>query len=155
MTHNFERLKAHILDLSHEKTSFELARLEWSLQFVEVSDEPDHCPCGQEIREHCYIGNRATGAQTYVGNVCVNRFLGLKTDSLFEGLKRIKENPTANANHAVIDYAERNGYLFDKEPEFLRRTAFKRKLSQLQLDWKTKINRRILSHTVVQRRTVR
>lgn len=154
MTHNFERLKAHILPLSRAN-SFEVARTEWVLDAVEVSDEIDSCPCGQVIKEHCYLRNTVTGHQTYVGNVCVNRFIGIDTGALFDGLKRIRANPTANANIAVIDYAESRGFLFDKEPDFLRSTARTKILSPAQKAWKEKINRRILTQTVVQRRTTR
>lgn len=154
MTHNFERLQNHILPLSRA-SSFEAARTEWVLEFVEVSEEFDSCPCGQEIKEHCYIRNTLTGLQTYVGNVCVNRFIGIDTGNLFDGLRRIRDDPRANANLAVIAYAENKGFLFDKEPAFLRSTVKKRKLSEAQKMWKEKINRRILNKTVVQRRTER
>lgn len=154
MTPNLAKLQAHILPLSAAK-NFEAARSEWVLEHVEVSDDFDQCPCGQEIKEHCYIRNKVTGNKTYVGNVCVNRFLGIDTGTLFEGLKRLKQDPHANANHAVIDYAEERGYVYDKEPAFLRDTVRARKLSAAQKDWKAKINRRILAQTVVQRRSVR
>lgn len=154
MTHNFERLRDHILPLSRAST-FEAARTEWVLESVEVSDELDSCPCGQEIKEHCYIRNAVTGHQTYVGNVCVNRFIGIDTSQLFDGLRRINDDPKANPNLAVIAYAEARGFLFDKEPDFLRSTARKRNLTAAQKSWKEKINRRILNQTVVQRRTVR
>ncbi|HEF4729107.1 hypothetical protein KDW57_03415 [Burkholderia multivorans] len=154
MTHNFERLREHILPLSKSK-NFEAARVEWILEFVEVSDEFDSCPCGQDIKEHCYILNKVTDHRTYVGNVCVNRFIGIDTGSLFDGLRRIRENPAANPNLAVIAYAEARGFLFDKEPDFLRATVRKRVLSSAQKAWKEKINRRILQGTVVRRRTIR
>ncbi|WP_081059263.1 hypothetical protein [Burkholderia anthina] len=154
MTHNFERLREHILSLSKAK-NFEAARTEWILESVEVSDEFDSCPCGQDIKEHCYILNKVTGHRTYVGNVCVNRFIGIDTGSLFDGLRRLRENPAANANLAVIAYAEDRGFLFDKEPDFLRATVRKRVISSAQKAWKEKINRRILQGTVVRRRTVR
>ena len=60
MTHNYERLRDHILPLSRART-FEAARTEWVLESVEISDEFDSCPCGQEIKEHCYIRNTVTG----------------------------------------------------------------------------------------------
>lgn len=48
------------------------------------------------------------------------------------------------------------GYLYnEKEYRFLIQTARKRTLSEAQLDWKRKINRRILAQTKVQRRTKR
>jgi hypothetical protein len=152
--HNFERLKAHILPKSISQ-DFNAARSEWDLLYVEISEEPDHCPCGQQILEHCYIHNRLTQRETYVGNVCINRFLGIDTGSLFDGLKRIRDDPSANANEAVIEYAQKNGFLFEKEYQFLHSTKLKRKPSGRQLEWKIKINRRILSRTVVQRRTAR
>lgn len=151
-SHSFERLKNHILPLSVSQ-SFESARTEWDLLFVELSDEFDHCPCGQQILEHCYIRNRLTGRETYVGNVCINRFLKIETGSLFDGLKRIRDNPEANANEAVIEYAHKNGYLFPNEYQFLHDTKKKRKPSGPQLSWKRKINSRILEKTVVRRRT--
>jgi len=152
--HNFERLKAHILPRSVAQ-DFHAARSEWDLLFVEISDEPDHCPCGQEILEHCYIRNRLTHRETYVGNVCINRFLGIDTGNLFDGLRRIRDNASANANDAVIEYAQRNGFLFEKEYQFLHSTKLKKKPSAAQLAWKNKINRRILNKTVVRRRTDR
>lgn len=54
MEHNFERLKSHILPLSRA-ASFDAARGEWELVGVELSEEFDSCPCGKDIKEHCYI----------------------------------------------------------------------------------------------------
>lgn len=127
--HNFERLKEHILSLSVSK-NFEVAKTEWSLHSIEVSEEMDFCPCGQDIKEHCYIENKKNGNTTYVGNVCINRFLNISTGTLFEGLKRIKKNIHANPNLALIEYANDKGYLYDKEYDFLVDTMKKRNLSE-------------------------
>ncbi|TNE64584.1 MAG: hypothetical protein EP335_06920 [Alphaproteobacteria bacterium] len=153
--HSFERLKSHILPLSESK-NFDVARKEWSLVAIEISEEFDSCPCGQEIKEHCYIRNGLNGNETYVGNVCINRFIQIDTGNLFEGLKRITKNLEANANRDLIEYAYKMGYLYgEKEYIFLRQTMRKRNLSAAQIAWKVKINRRIINETVVQRRTVR
>jgi hypothetical protein len=154
MTQNFERLRDHILPLSLAD-NFEVAKSKWILEAVKVSEEVDSCPCGQEIKEHCYIRNKFTGHQTYVGNVCVNRFIGIDTGTLFDGLKRIQRDSNANANLAVIEYAEFKGFIFENEPDFLRATIRKRKLSTAQIAWKIKINRRILNQIVVRQRTER
>jgi hypothetical protein len=154
-SHNFERLKAHILPLS-VSDRFDVARLEWDLVGVEISDEFDNCPCGQDIKEHCYIRNRLNGNSTYVGNVCINRFIQIDTGNLFDGLKRIARDVTANANNDLIEHAYRMGYLYDeKEYNFLKQTMHKRNLSEKQIAWKQKINRRILQQTKVRKRTVR
>lgn len=152
MEHNFERLKAHILPLSHSDR-FEVARTEWDLVSVEITEEFDSCPCGQEIKEHCYITNRITGESTYVGNVCINRFIGIDTGSLFDGLKRIAKDPYANANLDVIEHGRKLGFIYDSEYGFLVETRRKRKLSTKQLEWKRKINRRIIQQISVKRRT--
>ena len=152
MEQNFEQLKAHILSLSYAQ-NFPEARREGSLVGVEISDEFDNCPCGQEIKEHCYIENKLTGQKTYVGNVCINRFIGIDTGNLFGGLKRIVKDAKSNANEDLINHAYRLGYIFEKEYGFLMETRLKRKLSPAQLAWKEKINRRITAKTVVQRRT--
>lgn len=152
MEHNFERLKAHILPQSNSK-DFNAARTEWRLIGIEVSEEFDPCPCGQEIKEHCYIQNQLNGNMTYVGNVCVNRFIGIETGNLFLGLKRIAEDDTANANEDLIIHAYKFGYIYEDEYKFLMETRLKRKLSGKQIAWKQKINRRIINKTVVHRRS--
>jgi hypothetical protein len=152
---NLVHLTAHIIPLSIA-SSFEEARQEWDLVAVEISEEWDNCPCGQDIKEHCFIRNRHNGNSTYVGNVCINLFIKINTGSLFDGLKRIAKDDAANANNDLIEHAYRMGYLYsEKEYHFLLQTARKRILSKAQLDWKRKINRRILAQTIVQRRTKR
>lgn len=152
MSENFERLKAHILPLSAAQY-FEAARKEWNLIGVELSEELDNCPCGQEIREHCYIQNSINGNTTYVGNVCINRFIGIDTGNLFAGIKRITQDASANANEDLIEHAYKFGYIYESEYKFLMDTKHKRKLSEKQLAWKQKINRRITNQIVVQKRT--
>lgn len=153
--HNFEQLKTHILALSTSQI-FEIARAEWSLVGVEISEEWDKCPCGQDIKEHCFIRNKLNGNETYVGNVCINRFIQIDTGTLFDGLKRIAKDSKANANDDLIEYAHRMGFLYgENEYKFLKETSRKKKLSAAQIAWKEKINRRILAQTVVLRRTSR
>ncbi|MCW2484974.1 hypothetical protein J5069_03590 [Candidatus Symbiopectobacterium sp. NZEC127] len=151
--HSFERLTNSILELS-ESNDFDMARKEWSLYHIEISEEFSECLCGQPIKEHCYIRNNLNGNETYVGNVCINRFIKIDTGNLFEGLRRIINDEKANPNKDLIEHAYRMGYLYDeKEYRFLLDTMKKRKLTEAQLSWKKKINRRIVSKTVVRKRT--
>jgi len=150
MEHNFERLKSHILPLSNA-SDFYAARNEWKLVGVEVHEEFDSCPCGQPIKELCYIENQINHNKTYVGNICVNRFIGIETGNLFAGLKRIALDDQANANEDLIIHAYKLGYIYEKEYQFLMQTKNKRKLSAKQLSWKQKINRRITHQTVVRK----
>lgn len=148
MEHNFERLKAHILPQSNADI-FHIAKNEWKLVGVEIHEEFDNCPCGQPIKELCHIENQFNGNKTYVGNVCVNRFIGIETGNLFEGLKRIAKDNQANANEDLIFHAYKLGYIFENEYNFLMDTKNKRKLSEKQLAWKQKINQRIINRTIV------
>lgn len=154
MGHNFEHLKAHILPLSKAQ-DFNTAKKEWVLVGIELSEEFDNCLCGQKIKEHCYIRNQINGNTTYVGNVCIKNFIGIDTGNLFSGLKRIVSDKTANPNGDLIIYAYQLGYIYKKEYKFLMETRRKRNLSVKQLEWKIKINHRIINRTVVQKRSNR
>jgi hypothetical protein len=148
MEHNLERLKEYILPRSNSH-DFHQAKNEWNLIGVEINEDWDSCPCGQPIKELCYIENQLNGNKIHVGNVCVNRFIGIDTGNLFAGLKRIAKDDSANANEDLISHAFKLGYIFDTEYNFLMQTKNKRKLSEKQLSWKQKINRRITNQTIV------
>lgn len=150
MEHNFEKLKSHILPLSHSQ-DFYSAKNEWVLIGVELQGDWDNCPCGQPIKELCYIENQLNHNKTYVGNVCVKRFIGIDTGNLFAGLKRIAKNHLANANEDLIIHAYELGYIYENEYKFLMQTRHKRILSEKQASWKKKINLRIVNKTVVRR----
>ena len=152
MEHNLERLKAHILPLSNSQ-DFYAAKNEWKLVGVEIQENWNSCPCGQAIKELCYIKNQFNGHKTYVGNICVNQFIGIQTGNLFDGLKRIAKDNSANANEDLILHAYQLGYIYEKEYQFLMQTRRKRKLSGKQLAWKQKINWRIVNQTVVPKNT--
>ena len=148
MSYSQEDLKNHILSLSRA-TEFSAAKAEWSLSDFEYHEEFHHCPCGQPIKELCHIKNIFTKEITYVGNVCVKKFMGINTGNLFAGLKRIAKDSTANANEDLIVHSWELGYIFDSEYSFLIDTKDRRKLSDKQLAWKEKINWRILNKAIV------
>lgn len=79
-----------IIALSVANT-WDQARLEWSLQEIYFSEEPQTCLCGHvPIIEICTIGNKLSDNCTEVGNCCVKMFLGLPSDLIFQGVKRIE-----------------------------------------------------------------
>jgi hypothetical protein len=151
VSHNFERLKEHILSLSRAE-DFEAAKKEWNLIGFEVQEDFGACPCGQSIKEFCFLENEVTRRKTHVGNVCVKRFIGIDTGNLFSGLRRIMDDVSANANEDLILHAYKYGYIYEREYDFLMSTRMQRILSPKQMDWKMKINRRILRSVVVQAR---
>lgn len=143
------KFEMHIINLSLSN-SFNEAKSEWKFCGVIFNSSFVNCPCGQAIKEQCIIRNVHNGNTTSVGNVCVNEFMGIKCESVFDGIKRIAKNNSSNANIELINYAKEHGFLFgEKEYSFLMDTCRKKKLSEAQLKWKIKINNRILSRIVV------
>lgn len=84
--------------------------------------------------------------------MCVNRFIGIDTGNLFAGLRRIIDDDSANANEDLIIHAYQFGYIYESEYKFLMQTRRKRILSAKQIEWKRKINRRIVNQTVVRKK---
>ena len=145
----FQKLKEHILNLSAAE-DFNVAKLEWHLDHIRVTEEFGRCPCGQKIKEHCYLNNIENGNTTWVGNVCVRRFMGIDSGTLFDGLRRVRANISARPNSMLIEYAWNQGYLYSQnEYDFLRNITKIRRLSEKQTHWLQKINRRILQSIVV------
>lgn len=142
-------MKKHILKLS-TATNFDEAKAEWSLYQVRLSENSGRCPCGVAIKEHCYLENSTNAKRTWVGNVCVKNFMGIDSGNLFPGLRKLRSNATAKPNTAVIEYAWKARYIYDKrEYDFLMDIRGKRKLTDKQLYWLRKINRRIVEAIVV------
>lgn len=141
MDHCPRQLAEHIIRRSEAKT-FALARLEWSLTYV--YEDEGHCPCGVRIKDHCVITNRLTGRQTFVGNVCVEKFLGIETDKAMKSLKKIKKDQTQAASSHLITLAFSAGVLNDWERTFMGDTSTLKTLTQRQMDCRQRINRKII-----------
>lgn len=141
------RLAREIVALS-DSDSWESAKLEWDLAEVYYLDEPSTCLCGHTpIIEICVLRNRQNGNQAEVGNVCVNNFLGLESNLIFDGLRRILADSSAALNAAATGHAYDHGWITDWEWEFCQDTRRKRKLSSRQLQKRIQINKRVLAHT--------
>lgn len=148
--YNFQQLKAHVLPLS-SASIWEVAAKEWSLTGIHEADEPDTCPCGHfPIMEICSIRNRVTGHSTEIGNVCVKRFLGLRSDLIFAAIKRIRKAPDKSLNADAIAFFRERGILNDWEYGFSQSTLKLRSLSAAQLGKRRAINQKVLE--VIKRR---
>lgn len=68
------------------------------------------------------IKNKFNGNTTYVGNICVKRFMEIDARKLFAGLKKLQKNAQAKPNLDLIEYAMQQGYLYDEgEYAFIRK----------------------------------
>lgn len=139
-----QKLIDGIVELSEGET-WDEAKEEWSLIDVFLDDEPTTCMCGKyPIHENCIIQNRHNGNKTTVGNHCVKNFLGLPSDVIFAGLKRISEDRSKALNGAAIEHAYKKGWLTDWEYDFCTRTMSKRKLTDKAHDKRYEINTKVL-----------
>lgn len=147
---NFENLKRHILPLSVNKTDFNEAKKEWKLDYIVVTENFGSCPCSQAIKEHCHLKNKLNKKTTFVGNVCVYRFIEIDARPIFRGLAKVQKSNTAKPNAALIEYAWEQGFLYGRnEYDFLQSIKGKRNLSEKQVNWLSFINRRIVESIVV------
>ena len=145
-----EKLEKEIIKLSNS-SEYNIARLEWRVKTVFLSNDWSNCICGQDIKEVCELVNKHNNNSTQVGNICVNNFMQIDTGNLFPGLKRIIKDPkNAKPNIDVIEYASSKGFLHkETEIKFLLDIKNKRILSEKQSSWLSKINKRIINETVV------
>lgn len=150
--HNFKQLKTAILARS-QATDWEVARKEWKLTQIYEAEEAETCLCGHTpIIEICVLSNTVNGQIAEVGNRCVKRFLGLRSDLIFDGIKRIRADisKSLNADSTVFFYEQ--GVLTTWEYDYQNSTLSKRALSLKQLEIRHRINQKVL--TYIERRGI-
>ncbi|MFC0388054.1 hypothetical protein [Muricoccus vinaceus] len=141
--HNLRKLMEKILALS-EARDWEVARKEWKLTDIYEADEPQVCLCGHApIIEICCIHNVITKKNTEVGNRCVKRFFGFRSDLIFEGIKRVRLDNTKSLNADALAFLKEVGLINSWEYGFSVDNLKKRILSGKQLATRRKINDRV------------
>jgi hypothetical protein len=90
------------------------------------------------------IRNSVTGRTAEVGNVCVKRFLGIRSDLIFAGVRRVQAVPTKALNNDAIVFFQAAGILSEWEYKFLQNTKSKKVLSPAQANKRLEINQRIV-----------
>jgi hypothetical protein len=140
-----EQLTAAILKLS-VSTHWDPARLEWKLKEVYFANEAEECLCGHyPIIELCVLRNLKNHKTAVVGNHCVKKFMGLQSDKLFVGIKRIRRDIKKAMNAETVEFASQQGWLTDWDRTFYFDTWRKRVLSDKQLSHRVRINRKVLA----------
>ena len=138
-------LTSGIIKLS-ESNRWDKAKLEWVLDEVYESDEPDRCLCGHfPIIEICIISNRLNSNSAIVGNCCVKKFIGLPSDRIFSSVKNVRKDIEKSLNSETIQHAFDKNWINDWEYNFYIDTMRKRKLSEKQFSIRIKINGKILN----------
>ena len=144
-SHNHVILSDRIVALS-ESNYWLSAKNEWQLQSVFFEEEPSTCLCSHHpIVEICVLRNTRNGNLAEVGNVCVNKFLGIPSKIIFDGLKRVANDQSKALNAAGIDYIFEKKWINGWERDFLIDTSRKRTLSPKQAAKRKEINQQILN----------
>lgn len=146
--HNFKQLRDAITARSEAK-DWDAAKLEWRLHHISEADEPEQCLCGHfPIIEICTLLNIKNGKSADVGNVCVKRFMGIRSDRVFDCVKRIRKELDKAPNAETIELLFQQRLISDWERTFSFNTIRKRNLSAKQLSKRHEINRKILANII-------
>lgn len=138
------RLIEELIKLSYSK-KWEDAKDEWILSTIYEAEVPEICLCGHTpIIEVCVLSNTTNKSIVHVGNCCVKKFLGIRSDRLFDSIKKIKKEPRKSVNEDMLSYAYQRGWLGQWEYKFYSDIILKRVLSYKQEGIKYKINNKIL-----------
>ncbi|WP_144139214.1 hypothetical protein [Providencia rettgeri] len=120
------------------------ARTEWSLQQVFRAQIADQCLCGhQPIIKICVIKNKTNNKTARVGNCCVNKFMSLGSDSIFNAIDRISKDGTKAASRKLLEMALAQSVITPWEFEFYLSNIDKRKLTQKQRQTRESINAKL------------
>ena len=123
------KLGREIVSLS-VATTWDKARLEWDIDEIYIQEEPDTCLFGHfPINEICVLRNRKNDATAVVGNVCVKKFMKLRSDKVFDAIKRVTADETRALNVEAIEHAFAKGWINEWERSFYLDTWRLRALS--------------------------
>jgi hypothetical protein len=133
-------------------TTWDEAKLEWNLDEVYETSEPETCLCGHTpIIELCILRNRRNANAALVGNCCVKKFIGLPSDKIFEAFKRVRKDESRALNAETIEHAFSRGWINEWERKFCFSTIRKRALSGRQQNKRIEINRKIVARITAAR----
>lgn len=152
--YNFEQLKAEMIARSRE-TQWDQAKLEWDLEDVfRVAEEQD-CLCGHNpILQICTLRNQLTRHTAEVGNVCVERFLGMRSKRIFSAIKRIRDDENRSLNKEAIEMFRRLRVIsYQDAEEYLTFYRRRKNVSDDQRALRREVNCAVLNY--VDRRAAR
>jgi hypothetical protein len=126
--------------------NWDSAKLEWKLVDVWETEEDETCLCGHHpIHELCIIENKYTQHNVTVGNCCVKKFMGIRSDKIFQAIKKIRRDIQKSVNAETIQYSFDKGYIDKWQKNFYLNTMRKRDLTEKQWTHRLNINKIILS----------
>lgn len=146
--YNFAQLQHEIFKRSSEMVDWTLCKNEWRVNDIYRVGEEQVCLCGHHpIFQICELKNEVTTQRADVGNVCVQKFIGLKSKRLFAALKRVELDPTRSLNKEALDLYTHLRVIGAQEAEEYLSFYRKRKgVSEDQMKFKVAINEKIIAY---------
>lgn len=135
-----------LISLSLSK-NWDEAQFEWQLHSIidlRNSEGYETCLCGHyPIKKLCFIKNSKTNSVAIVGSCCAKKF---ENDwvKIFDGINKIKICLWESTNKETLYFAHKKQIITDWEFRFYLDILRKRKLSEKQIEYKVKINNKML-----------
>lgn len=128
-----------------EAKVWDATKLEWAIEEVYESEEPDTCLCGHfPIIEICVLRNKVNRNTAIVGNCCVKKFIDLPSDKIFQAVKRVRKDTKKSLNAEAVQHAFDRGWIAKWEKDFYFDIMRKRNLSPKQAAKKAQINEKFM-----------
>lgn len=146
--YNFAQLQQEVFVRSEEKADWLLCKNEWRVHDIYRVGEKQTCLCGHHpIYQICDLINEITRQHADVGNVCVQKFIGLRSKRLFAALDRISKDPKRSLNKEAIElYTHLRVIGASEAEEYLSFYRKRRNVSDEQYEFKEAINNRITEY---------
>ena len=96
------------------------------------------------------LKNEKTNKTAEVGNRCVKRFLNIRSDLVFAGIKRVKDDTQKSLNAEATEFFYEQNIINEWEYHFQLNTLNKRKLTYRQAEMRQKINAKVVEYMKIQ-----
>lgn len=146
--YNFVQLKQEIFARSLEKVDWTLCKNEWRVNDIYRVSEQQTCLCGHHpIFQICELKNEVTRTIADVGNVCVQKFIGLRSKRLFAALARVQSDPARSLNKEAIElYTHLRVIGAQEAEEYLSFYRKRKNVTEEQKQFKIAINQKIVAY---------
>lgn len=146
--YNFGLLQQEIFARSEEKEEWTICKNEWRVHDIYRVGDQQVCLCGHHpIFQICQLQNDVTRKFADVGNVCVQKFIGLRSKRLFAALARIEADPKRSLNKEAIElYTHLRVIGAQEAEEYLTFYRKRKNVTDDQMNFKISINQRITAY---------
>ena len=148
MANDEDRLMEEIIKLSNA-FNWNEAKGEWVLDGIYFADKPAACLCGESpIVEVCVLKNKQNNNTVEVENVCVSKFLKIKSDDMFRSLEKIISKNEESVSAELIERSFSDMTISAAERRFYFDIRYKRELTPKRAKWKREINLKIIKRFI-------